>query len=235
MAKRCREVSSLALWGCPSDDQHFATAFRPALGIDLSPFIKPQHHNHASPLSFQIFVCKQARISYFGNLLFARGCNLKYTPLLLLGWGPLVRRMNHSIALPKTGWACFKLPAHTSARLKRYRATISMRDLLPKDTVETRSINGFKAGLDRSVQDNGPSEEDPYPLLPETRSRGWCCAASWPASQQLPVGDCWTWPKTRCCTASQLLQRAENGHKTMNQKVNTDRDDTDRDEGREAK
>lgn len=143
--------------------------------------------------------------------------------------------MNHSIALPKTGWACFKLPAHTSARLKRYRATISMRDLLPKDTVETRSINGFKAGLDRSVQDNGPSEDDPYPLLPETRSRGWCCAASWPVSQQLPAGDCWKWPKTRCCTASQLLQRAENGHKTMNQKVNTDRDDTDRDEGREAK
>lgn len=160
MAKRCKEVSSLALQSCPSDDQQFATVFRLALRIDLLPFIKTQHYNHASPLSFQIFLCKQARISYFGNLIFARGCNLKYTPFLLLGWGPLVTRMNHAIILPKTGWAYFKLQAHTSARLKCYGSTISMRDLLPEDTVETRSINRFKAGLDKSTRDNGPSEDN---------------------------------------------------------------------------
>lgn len=32
-----------------------------------------------------------------------------------------------------------------------------MQDLLPEDTVEAKSINRFKEGLDKSIQDKGPS------------------------------------------------------------------------------
>lgn len=38
--------------------------------------------------------------------------------------------------------------------------TISMQDLLPEGIVEARSINRFKVGLDKSMQDKGPSADD---------------------------------------------------------------------------
>lgn len=37
---------------------------------------------------------------------------------------------------------------------------ISMQDLLPEDIVEAKSINRFKVGLDKSMQDKGPSVDD---------------------------------------------------------------------------
>lgn len=46
--------------------------------------------------------------------------------------------------------------------------TISMQDLLPEDIVEAKSINRFKVGLDKSMQDKGPSVDDHLPLLSET-------------------------------------------------------------------
>lgn len=38
--------------------------------------------------------------------------------------------------------------------------TISMQDLLPEGNVEAWSINRFKVGLDKSMQDKGPSADD---------------------------------------------------------------------------
>lgn len=38
--------------------------------------------------------------------------------------------------------------------------TISMQELLPEGIVEARSINRFKVGLDKSMQDKGPSVDD---------------------------------------------------------------------------
>jgi len=49
------------------------------------------------------------------------------------------------------------IPLHSSNAIPY---TISMRDLLPEDTVEAKSTNRFNVGLDKSMQDKGPSVDD---------------------------------------------------------------------------
>lgn len=68
--------------------------------------------------------------------------------------------MNQAIILPKEPGPtlhCKHIPLPSSNPAPY---TISMQAFLPSGTVETKSITGFKAGLDKSMQDKGPSVDE---------------------------------------------------------------------------
>lgn len=58
---------------------------------------------------------------------------------------------------PKDRLDLLHMPLHSSNTTPY---TISMQELLPEGIVEARSINRFKVGLDKSMQDKGPSADD---------------------------------------------------------------------------